>query len=391
MDQLMRVPCEHRRDLRRIAAAWSLLVAALFVSACETPPPSKLPPSASDLVLLKSAKLCDRKPAVLGRQAGVSVRREVWGTGEEIRIPADRSATGAEESVFFDQDDQAVGLLFIFPGGVNLKPYPVLRETLGRLKPSIEFYLNIAQVSTRENLDPSTLYETGDATSTVRYLVLNGDLPTLLAASFAIDPYAKLMSPYRAEFLSRIERGDKARGGVKPSGKGSTDREAFAALQQFARGETAHFGSCGAKDDTRAADAYGKAIAVGFSDKVWQAEAYHKLGLALERSGKLEPAKQAILKALAIRPNTAEFLNSLGSVYAKLGDHEQAVATFERAVALRPNYTVARFNLAEAYEQVNVKRAIAEYETYLALVEGIEEEQSRVAKAQERVQYLKKR
>ena len=130
---------------------------------------------------------------------------------------------------------------------------------------------------------------------------------------------------------------------------------------------------------------------MGFSDKVWQAEAYQKLGLALERSGKLEPAKQAILKALAIRPNTAEFLNSLGSVYAKLGDHKQAVATFERAVALRPNYTVARFNLAEAYEQVNVKRAIAEYETYLALVEGIEEEQSRVAKAQERVQYLKKR
>jgi hypothetical protein len=52
---------------------------------------------------------------------------------------------------------------------------------------------------------------------------------------------------------------------------------------------------------------------------------------------------------------------------------------------------VARFNLAEAYEQVNVKRAIAEYETYLALVEGVEEEQSRAAKAQERVQYLKKR
>lgn len=359
--------------------------------ACAMEEPSKLPPNASDLILLKTAKLCDQKSAVLGRPSGVPVKREVWGTGEELRISADRSATGADESLFFDQDDQLVGLLFIFPSGVNLKPYPVLRETLSRLKPALEFYLNIAQVSARESLDPSTLYETGDATSTVRYLVLNGDPLTLLAASFTIDPYAKLMSPYRAEFLSRIERAEKAMSGVRGSAKGSTDKEPFAALQQFARGEAAHFGSCGVKDEARAADAYGKAITVGFSDKVWLAEAHYKLGLALDRSGKLEPAKAALQKALVIRPNTAEFLNSLGTVYARLGDHAQAVTAFERAVTLRPNYAVARFNLAEVYEQVNAKRAIAEYETYLALVEGIEEEQSRAARAQERVQYLKKR
>ena len=386
----MRPPLQPGHTLRRFAAA-GLVLTALFVPACETAPPSKLPPSASDLVLLKTARLCDRKPAVLGRQAGVLVRREVWGTGEELRIPADRSPTGAEESVFFDQDDQTVGLLFVFPGGVNLKPYPVLRETLGKLKPSIEFFLNIAQVPARENLDPSALYETGDATSTVRYLVLQGDPPTLLAASFAIDPYAKLMSPYRAEFLSRIERGDKAKGGAKPSGKGSTDKESFAALQQFARGEAAHFGSCGVKDETRAADAYGKAITVGFSDKLWLAEANHKLGLALERSGKLEPARASIQRALEIRPNTPEFLNSLGTVYVKLGDRPRALASFERAVTLRPNYAVARYNLAEAYEETNPRRAISEYETYLALVEGVEEEQSRAAKAQARVKELKGR
>jgi tetratricopeptide (TPR) repeat protein len=358
-----------------------------LLAACATEAPSRFPPSASDLTLLKTARLCDRKTAVLGRLASVPVKREVWGTGEELRVPADRSATGSEESLFFDQDDRLVGLLFVFPSGLDLKPYPVLRETLGKLKPSLEFYLNIAQVASRESLDPSSLYETGDATSTTRYLVLNGDRPTLLAASFAIDPYAKLLSPYRAEFLSRIERSGKA----KPSGKGSTDREQFSALQQFARGETAHFGSCGIKDETLAADAYGKAITVGFTDKVWLAEAHHKLGLALERSGKFEPAKAAIQKALTLRPNTAEFLNSLGSVHARLGEHPQAVAAFERAVTLRPNYPIARFNLAEAYEAVNSRRAIAEYETYLALVEGVEEEQARIAKARERVQQLKKR
>jgi hypothetical protein len=362
-----------------------------ILMACAMEEPSKLPPNASDLILLKTAKLCDQKSAVLGRHPGLPIKRDVWGTGEELRISADRSATGADESLFFDQDEQLVGLLFIFPSGVNLKPYPILRETLSKLKPSLEFYLNISQLSARESLDPSTLFETGDVTSTVRYLVLNGDPLTLLAASFTIDPYAKLMSPYRAEFLSRIERAGRAKSGSQPSGKGSTDREAFSALQQFARGEAAHFGSCGTKDDTRAADAYEKAITVGFSDKVWLAEAHYKLGLALDRSGKLELAKAALQKALVIRPNTAEFLNSLGTVYARLGDQAQAVTALERAVTLRPNYAVARFNLAEAYEQVNAKRAIAEYETYLALVEGVEEEQSRAAKAQARVQYLKKR
>ncbi len=378
----------HKR--RSAGLLCGMMVAGLLL-ACATEEPSKLPPNASDLILLKNAKLCDQKSVVLGRHAGVPVKREMWGAGEELRVPADRSATGANESFFFDQDDQLVGLLFIFPSGVDLKPYPVLRETLGRLRPSLEFYLNIALTSARESLDPSTLYETGDATSTVRYLVLNGDPPILLASSFAIDPYAKLMSPYRAEFLSRIERAGAAKAGFKPSGKGSTDREAFVALQQFARGEAAHFGSCGVKDDVRAADAYGKAITVGFSDKVRLADAHHKLGLAYLATGKSEPAKTAIQRALTIRPNTPEFLNSLGVVYGKLGDRTQAMASFERAVALRPNDPVARFNLAEAYEEVNARRAIAEYETYLALVEGVEEEQSRIAKAQERVQQLKKR
>jgi len=368
------------------------MLTVFLLAACATSsPPSKLPPSATDLMLLKSAKLCDAKKTVLERQAGVRLRREIWGTGEEIRIPSDRSPTGSEEALFFDQEDQLVGLLFVFPAPVDLTPYPVLRETLGKLKPTLEFYLNIGQVSVKDSLDPSALYDTGDATTTVRYLVLTGSPPMLLASSFTVDPYAKLMSPYRAEFLARIERSHaKVAPSAKTSGKGSTDREPFAALQQFARGEAAHFGSCGAKDHLRAADAYGKAITVGFSDKLWLAEAHHKLGLAQLASGKPEPARAAIEKALAIRPNTAEFLNSLGTVYAKLSDRTRAVAMFERAVTLRPNYVVARFNLAEAYEQVNPRRAIAEYETYLALVEGIAEEKGRAALAQQRVELLKR-
>jgi hypothetical protein len=62
---------------------------------------------------------------------------------------------------------------------------------------------------------------------------------------------------------------------------------------------------------------------------------------------------------------------------------------FEKAVTLRPNYAVARYNLADALEQTNPKRALSEYETFLALIEGIPEEEARAGHAKERIKALK--
>jgi hypothetical protein len=56
---------------------------------------------------------------------------------------------------------------------------------------------------------------------------------------------------------------------------------------------------------------------------------------------------------------------------------------------LRPNYAIARFNLAEAIELTNPKRAVSEYETYLALVEGIPDEADRIALVEQRIKKLK--
>jgi len=134
--------------------------------------------------------------------------------------------------------------------------------------------------------------------------------------------------------------------------------------------------------------AYQKAIKHGFSNKVQLAEAYHKLGLALKGNGELEEARDAIQQSLVIQPNRPEVLNNLGDVYKQLGDREKALKAFEKAVSLRPNYPLARFNLAEAYEAVNPKLAISEYETYLALVEGIPEEADRAALARRRLKAL---
>jgi tetratricopeptide (TPR) repeat protein len=167
-------------------------------------------------------------------------------------------------------------------------------------------------------------------------------------------------------------------------------KESFPSLQQFARGETYQLGYCGTQDYEKAADAYRKALDLGFTDKVRIAEAHHRLGLALDGKGQLERARDEMEKSLAIHPNTPEVLNNLGTVYAKLGENDQAIKAFERAVTLRPNYALARFNLGEAYEPINAKRAISEYETYLALVEGIPEEAARAALVQGRVKRLRR-
>lgn len=363
----------------------------LLAPGCQAPPVKPpLPPSESDLDLLKSTKLCDTKAAFRTAHPGITPESRPWGSGEELRILGEQSATKADESYFFDEDGTLVGLLFVYRAGLELGPYKTLRYTLSRLKPALEFYLTVAQLADRENMETSTLYETGDEKTTTRYLVL-GDRShqRLLQASFTIDPYVKLFSPYRKEFLDRLRNVEGQQDGQRLDSQGAEDKEPFASLQQFARGQTAQLAYCGAKNDKIALDAYQKAEASGFTNKVWQAELRHRLGVSWEAAGNLEKAKSEMLRSLALRPNTPEVLNNLGTVYGKLGDKKNALSSFEKAVTLRPNYARARFNLAEALERDNPRRAITEYETYLALVEGDPEEEDRSALAQKRVKDLK--
>jgi tetratricopeptide (TPR) repeat protein len=239
-------------------------------------------------------------------------------------------------------------------------------------------------------MDISALFETGDEKSTTQYLVTGSrEHPTLLQASFTIDPYVRLFSPYRREFLDRLRNPTGGKGGQKIESQGSEDKEPFPSLQQFARGQAAQLAYCGDKDYDIAGDAYQKSIAGGFTNRVWLAEAHHKLGLAWEAKGQFDKAKAEMLQSLTIRPNIPEVLNNLGTVHVKLGEKTAALGMFEKAVILRPNYAVARYNLAEAYEPTNPKRARAEYETFLALVAGIPEEEARAAHARERIKALK--
>lgn len=306
-------------------------------------------------------------------------------------MPPERSASHGEESYFFDEDGVLVGALFTFARGLDLKPYSVLRHTLSLLKPTMEFYLNVSQLPTKADMDTSALFETGDEKSTTQYLVTGSrEHPILLQASFTIDPYVRLFSPYRREFLDRLRQPPEGKTGRPIESQGSEDKEPFLSLQQFARGQAAQLAYCGEKNYDVALDAYQKAIASGFTNKVWLAEAHHRLGVAWEAKGQLDKAKEEMLQSLAIRPNTPEVLNNLGTVHMKLGEKAAALSLFEKAVTLRPNYAVARYNLAEAYEPTNPKRALAEYETFLVLVEGNPDEEARAAHVRERIKALKR-
>lgn len=378
----------------RLRLHWAgLLLASCVLLGCgaKAPARSNLPPSESDLVLLKSVTICAHKPEFLAGQPPPVRASRAWGSGQEFMIPSERSASRGEESYFFDEDGLLVGALFTFPKGLNLDPYPALRRTLSQLKPVLEFYLSVSQLETKANMESSSILETGTEKSTTQYLVTGSrDHPILLLASFTVDPYARLFSPYRREFLDRLRNPAEGKGGQKMESQGSEDKEPFLSLQQFARGQVAHLGYCGDKNYDVAIDAYQKSIASGFTNKVWLAEAHHKLGLAWAGKGQYDKAKAEMLRSLAIRPNTPEVLNNLGTVHVKLGERAEALALFEKAVTLRPNYAVARYNLAEAYEQENPRRAVSEYETYLVLVKGIPDEEARAAHARERIKALKR-
>ncbi len=377
------------RSRRRLIVLTSL---ALLLCACETPNPRQqnLPPSETDLVLLKPGTLCQRKTDFLQQHPQSTLTVKAWGSGQELMIPADRSPSHGDESYFFDEDGTLVGTLFTFSSGLDLAPYSVLRHTLTLLKPTLEFYLNVANFAGKSNMDSSSLYETGDEKSTTQYLVIGSrDAPNLLQASFTIDPYVRLFSPYRREFLDRLRNPTGRKEGQRIDSQGSQDKEPFPSLQQFARGETALLAYCGARNDDITADAFARAIASGISDKERLADAHNKLGLGLLHKGELQKAKAEMQQSLATRPNYPPALNNLGEVYVKLGEKAAAQASFEKAVILRPNYAIARFNLAESIELTNPKRALNEYETYLALVEGIPEEVDRIALAQQRIKKLK--
>jgi tetratricopeptide (TPR) repeat protein len=207
-------------------------------------------------------------------------------------------------------------------------------------------------------------------------------------AVFVLDPYETLLDGSHTKFLSYIDDPNPLQREVTEGNGQLRSEKEFLGPQQFARGEISLFASCGDKRPDIALEAYQKAIQLGLPDTKQLAEAHHRLGLALRSMGRLPEAKKTLQQALTIQPHSAGILNSYGSVLAQLGDLPKAIETFEQALALQPDYSHARFNLAEAYELHNPKRAIQEYETFLILAEDKPEESMKVDLAKGRIKVL---
>ena len=375
---------------------FTLLPLLLLFAACSSagppPPAANLPPSASDLDIMGPIQLCEAKITSEHRWRGLNIAKTPWGSGEEFYFEITQPRN-QRQWLFYNDDDILVGVVFGYPGGINLKPYGVLRDTLSQLPTSREFYMDAANLL--QGTEPITvrLFRTGDETSTTQYIVRNNpkdDYGSLLVAAVVIDPYESLLQGTQETFLSPPDQ-THTEGSKKPDPQNQLEKDTFLAKQQFARGESALFQSCRGqeKQNEIAIDAYSRAIEVGIKNPKRLAEAHHRLGLAYRNKGQLIEAREELEKSLEIQPLAPHVLNSLGSVLVQLDKPAEAIAPLEKAIVLQPNYARARYNLAGAYETINKKRAIEQYETYLALVEDVPEESTRAALARDRLEKLR--
>lgn len=100
----------------------------------------------------------------------------------------------------------------------------------------------------------------------------------------------------------------------------------------------------------------------------FDAPANHLLGSICYRLGRLEAARDHLVRACSAPGATAEMFNNLGAALNGLGDHSGAVAAYERALALEPNYALVLSNLAVVYRaQGETQRAISALRHALAI------------------------
>ncbi|TLY22415.1 MAG: tetratricopeptide repeat protein [Nitrospirae bacterium] len=362
-----------------------------FLLACGGGPPGApgQTPTNPRLLPVPAWNLCDRRETVLMHEAGRRTERASWGVGEEITVDRPTAGRESEYHLFFDDRGLLIGYIGILYEGLDLASQRDYTAWLAKQVPT-DFLLP-AEVSGRAaGLRSGRLYGVqGERVSTRAITIPKGERQSLYLDSSMLTPYLPLLSPYKPEFLTKIH----LHTGVQPRatyGPADSESRDYIARQHFAKGEVAHFGLCGQKENDAAVEAYQRAIAIGLSEPLYQAEAHHRLGLAYRDKGLLPQAAAAIETSLKIRPSIPEVVNHLGKVYALMGDKARAAEAYHTAIGLRPNYADAHFNLAEAIEDTQPRRALTAYENYLAYVENTPGEKVRIETAKKRIEALKK-
>jgi tetratricopeptide (TPR) repeat protein len=322
-------------------------------------------------------------------EAGHRTERTAWGTGEEVVVYGTMAGRESEYHLFFDDRGVLAGYIGILYAGVDLASQQAYATWISK-QVATEFLLPPAITQRLGGANSGRLYmDQGDRISGRAIVVLQGGRQFLYIDSNVLTAYGPLLTPYKPEYLGQIHLPAATVSGGRFGPYESESRD-YIARQQFAKGEIAHFALCGDTEMDVAVEAYKRAIAIGLSEPLYQAEAYHRLGLAYRDKGLLKEAAGAMETSLKIRPSIPEVVNHLGKVYAMMGDTTRAIDAFHKAIGLKPNYAMAHFNLAEAIEATQPRRALTAYENYLAYVDPKPAERERIAKAKERVQALEK-
>jgi tetratricopeptide (TPR) repeat protein len=323
------------------------------------------------------------------REAGRRTDRIPWGMGEEIIVYRPTAGRESEYHLFFDDSGFLIGYIGILYEGLDLATQSEYAAWVAKQKPT-EFLLPSGLPGRAASLRSGRLYgDQGARVSGKAIVIPDKDRQILYLDSNVLTAYAPLLSPYKPDYLRRIHL--PARTAPQTVyGPAESESRDYIARQHFAKGEVAHFGLCGEKEVDVAIEAYSRATAIGLSEPLYQAEAHHRLGLSYRDKGLLPQAADAIETSLKIRPSIPDVVNHLGKVYALMGEKTRAVEAFQAAVGLRPNYADAHFNLAEAIEDTQPRRALTAYENYLAYVEKTPGEKARIEKAEKRIEALQK-
>ena len=98
------------------------------------------------------------------------------------------------------------------------------------------------------------------------------------------------------------------------------------------------------------------------------ADAYYKMGIALQVQGKLEEAIEAYNKALAIKPDYAGAYYNMGIALQVQGKLEEAIEAYKKALSIKPDYAIAYNNMGNALkDQGKLEEAIEAYNKALSI------------------------
>ncbi len=119
-------------------------------------------------------------------------------------------------------------------------------------------------------------------------------------------------------------------------------------------------------NNTKALEAYGKALEDGNLPEARRASIYNDRGVAYWRERQYQQALADFQTSIDLNPDYAPVYNNRGNVYVAMGRFEDAIADFSRAISLAPAYGAAFNNRGNAYlslgqfekAQADLRRAI---------------------------------